>query len=363
MSILVLLISTLFISGCVSQPSSIQEEGAPTEEEVMAATDVMPDLGTIKVGYIPILGHVHFFLAQELGYFAEQGLNVELQSFRTGTDMIAPLSLGQLDVGSGESGPALFNAINQDLDVRVVSGAASQPEDHGAVPLLVRYDLIESGKVSDVSALSGRKVAVNVERGMAEYLLAKALEKANLTVDNVEIVTLPFPDMPQALANAAVDAAILPHPLAAITLRLGENGEPPIAGVLLEGDEIADYPQNGVVYYGKQLLDPENHEVGVRIMIALLNAAREVQGEEWRSNDEIINAINKYTNVPPPVIQNSIAFYFDPDGEINKASTEDIQGYQVSRGYTEFSVPLPLNHLIVDTFREDALARLGSFED
>lgn len=308
------------------------------------------------MGYIPILGFAPYFVAVEKGYFAEQGLTVELQSFRSGDPMIAPLSTGQLDVGGGETGPALFNAISQDFDVRVVAALAAQPPGNGAVPLLVRKELFESGEVTEPADLQGRKVAVNVERGMAEYLLHEALARADLTVDDVELVAIPFPEMPQALANAAVDVAILPHPLA--SRAIGEGA----AAVMLEGDQIVDTPQNGVIYFGQRLLDPANREVGVRFLAAYLQAARDLFGEGWRA-DENVAIINQYTNVPPPAIQKGVAYFFDPNGVINRSSTEKIQAYHVSRGYTELSDPLPLEEIIDESFLEEALERIGTFQE
>jgi NitT/TauT family transport system substrate-binding protein len=343
----------------------VQEEA--TEEKVAEETEEVAeeavDLGVIKVGYLPISGFAPMFIAQELGYFAEEGLEVELEKFTTGDAMIAPLSLGHLDVGGGETGPALFNAIDQDLDVVVVGALASQPEGYGGVPLLVRKELLDSGEVAEVADLEGRKVSVNVERGMAEYLLAKALESAGLTVDDVQLITIPFPEMPQAMANAAVDAAILPHPLASKALRPGENDEPPIAGVLVPGDKITDTPQNGALYIGTRLMDPANHEVCVKFMVAFLKGARDMQGDAWRENDDIVNAFLAYTTVPEAAVRKGVIYFFDPNGKMNEASTEDIQAYHVGRGYTEFSEPLPLDRLIDYSCLEDALAILGEYEE
>jgi NitT/TauT family transport system substrate-binding protein len=338
--ILVLVILAVFVQACASQ-------SAPQEA---------PDLGKIQVGYIPILGFAPFFVAVEKGYFEEQGLEVELQSFRSGGPMIAPLSTGQLDVGGGETGTALFNAVNQDLDTLVTGALASQPPGFGAVPLLVRKDLADSGAVKDVADLRGMKVAINVEKGTAEYLLGEALAKAGMTVDDVEIINIPFPDMPAALANQAVDAVILPHPLA--SRAMGEES----AVVLIEGDQIVDTPQNGVLYFGQRFLDPANKEAGIRFLVAYLMAARDLFGEGWRT-EENATIINQYTNVPIPAIQNGIPYYFEPDGQINKASTEKFQEYMVGRAYTEYSDLIPLSEIIDESFLEEALKRLGEFQE
>jgi NitT/TauT family transport system substrate-binding protein len=332
----------------VAEPAEEVEESAEAPEEEMTALE----LDTIKVGYIPILGFAPYFVAQERGYFEDQGLNVEMELFRSGDPMIAPLSQGQLDVGGGETGPALFNAVNLDLDVRVVGALAAQPEGYGAVPLLVRTELSESGEVTTPGDLAGRKVAVNIERGTAEYLLAKALEKDGLSLSDVELVSIPFPEIPAALANAAVDAAILPHPLAGRALGEGD------AVVLVNGDQIVDNPQNGVIYFGQQLLDPENRETAVRFLVAYLMAARELQGDAFRSDDDIVNAILEWTSVPEPAVRNGVAYYFDPDGAINTASTEDFQAYHVGSGYTEYSELIPLDEIIVSEFLDEALSRL-----
>jgi NitT/TauT family transport system substrate-binding protein len=291
----------------------------------------------------------------DVALFAEQGLDVKLQSFRSGGPMIGPLSAGQLDVGGGEAGPALFNAIAQGLDVVVVGALAAQPPGFGAVPFLVRSDLFESGEITEPADLAGRKVAVNIERGTAEYLAAEVLAKAGLTVDDVELISIPFPEMPAALANAAVDAAILPHPLAGRAL--GEGS----AVALFEGDEIVDTPQNGVLYFGRRLLEAENREVAVRFLAAYLKAARELQGDGWRS-DENVAIINTYTNVPEPAIKGGVAYFFDPNGAINEASLETIQAYHVGRGYTELAEPLPLAQIVDGTFLGEALSRVGLYD-
>jgi len=332
---IVILVILLLTSGCGEKP--------------------LPELGTITVGYIPSLGFAPFYVGVENGYFEAQGLQVELQSFKSGSTMISLLSTGNLDVGAGESGTALFNAVNQDLDVMVVAGLASQPEGFGAVPLMVRTDLFESGEITEPADLKGKKIAVNVERGMAEYLLAEALSRGSLTVDDVTLVPMPFPEMPAAFTNQAIDAAMLPHPLAAKAIGMGD------AVVLIDGDEIVDSPQNGVIYFGQRFLEKENEEVAVRFLIAYLEAVRDLHGDGWLK-EENIAAIHEYTGMPEATIQKSITYYFDPDAAINQSSVERIQEYIVSRGYTEFSEPISLSDVIDLKFIEEALDRIGLFE-
>lgn len=358
-----LTIFSVILGACQSASPATQK---PDETQVSdEPTDVMreevPDLGTIVVGYIPIIAHAPWFIAQERGYFAEQGLTVELQSFPTGEQMIAPLSLGQLDAGSGDIGPALINAIHQNLDVRAVMGSSIQSEGHGAVPLIVSTARYASGEITEVADLAGHKVAINTPHGMAEYLLAKALEGAGLTLDDVETVTLPFPEMPAALANGAIDAAILAHPLAASALRPGENDAPPIATLLLAGDQITKDPQNGAMYFGKRLLDPANKEVAIRLMTAYLKAARDLQGEAWRENPEILQAILAYVTVPEPAVKNAVVYESPANGEVNMASVEDIIAYHFANGNTDLTAIITADALFDFSLRDETIKRIGVY--
>jgi NitT/TauT family transport system substrate-binding protein len=178
---------------------------------------------------------------------------------------------------------------------------------------------------------------------------------AGLSVDDVELVELPFPDTPAALANKAIDAVPLPNPSAAKAI---EDGS---AMVLLEGDKIAGKIQNGVIYFGKRLLDPANREVGVRFLMAFLKAVRELQGEGW-TKQENIDIISKYTGLPPEVIKTSSRSYQDPNCEFRAESLEDVQAYYVRRGYTEYTEPMPLSKVVDESFAKEAVKRIGKFE-
>jgi len=315
----------------------------------------LPNLGKIQVGYLPATGFFGFFVAKEKGYFEEQGLDVELTSFKSGAEMIAPLSTGQLDVGAGEPGTALFNATSQDLDIKVVCGFSSQAAGHGGVPILVRKDLADSGEITKPGDLKGRKIGVNVPRGMTEYSIAKYLEKGRLTIDDVEMVPIPFPDMPAAFANKAIDAGMMTYPSVAKALNDGS------AEILVSGDEIAGEIQNGIMYFGKRFLDPANKEVAVRFLMAYLKAIRELQGDAWKA-DDILQVVNIYTNQPPEVIKSGVLSFNNPNCGLVTDSLEDVQGYYLARGYTDYTEAIPLEQYVIDDYVKEVLARMGEYQ-
>jgi len=354
-----LLITVLMLCACQAQPNAVAAgKNLPVAAQPLADCP----LKSIKIGYIPVGALAPIFVAYEKGYFAEQGLEVTLESFRTGGEMIAPLSLGQLDVGSGEPGTALFNAIAQGLDVRVTLPNGLLAEGHNYATVAIRKALIDDGTVAAVADLKGMRLAVNNLRGMTEYYANEYLGSGGLTIDDVELVVLPFPEMLQALENGAVDAAYLQHPLAAAALNPGPNGEPPVAVELFSFTEVIESQQMGVMFYGKNLLKAENEEAANRVTVALIKALRDLQGDAWQSDAAVVAAISKYTGQSKDVIRQSIISYFEPNGVLDGTSLLDMQSYYLERGYTEYSTPLPLEDIIVTDFQEEAIERLGRFE-
>src|SRR3989475_2698452 len=85
-----------------------------------AAKAQMPP-STLRVGVVASVSDAGFFVPVERGYFAEQGLAVEFLPFRSAADMIAPLGVGQLDIGGGGGSGGLFNALARGSGLRIVA--------------------------------------------------------------------------------------------------------------------------------------------------------------------------------------------------------------------------------------------------
>jgi len=67
---------------CLRQPAAPPLSPSPSISPSAALTNV-------KVGYIPITSFGPIYLAQEQGYFARQGIEVELVKFQSGAATLA----------------------------------------------------------------------------------------------------------------------------------------------------------------------------------------------------------------------------------------------------------------------------------
>jgi hypothetical protein len=99
---------------------------------------------SLKVGYLPVTGQAKFFVAQEYGLFAKEGLDVELIEFQNSADGLAALRGGKLDLGAfGTTAPL----------VHIAKGADLRAEQEGLRVVIRSKDLdpalLEKGYYSD----------------------------------------------------------------------------------------------------------------------------------------------------------------------------------------------------------------------
>src|SRR6202162_5706002 len=124
----------------------------------LAATLAGPSHGQeINVGITSASSDSPFFIADKRGYFKAEGLDVNFIRFDSAAKMMAPLGTGELDVASGATSAALYNAVKRDVGLRVVADKAKNAPEHGFQAIMVRKDLIDSHKVKSLGDLKGLK--------------------------------------------------------------------------------------------------------------------------------------------------------------------------------------------------------------
>ena len=307
------------------------------------------DMQAVSMGFIPVMNFAPVFVAYELGYFAEQGLDVELRQFAGGSEMIAQLATNDLNTGIGGAGPGLFNAVNGGLPVKIIAPGHSEGNPV-ATPLVVAKALCESGDVTSVADLKGRKVSINAP-GATEYWLSQALAQGGLTIDDIDLQTLPFPDAVVALESGAIDAAILGEPTATLAEDQG-------IGVRLTSDFEVQGIQPTVVYGNQDFLS-ENPEAATGLMIGYMKAVRAIM-ERGFSDPEILPIIAQYTGLPEELIVTSVSPLFTEDGSINVDGLNTLQAFFRTRGELEYETDLDPNTMIDRTALDAALMELDS---
>jgi NitT/TauT family transport system substrate-binding protein len=163
----------------------------------------------ITVGILPIAAHTPVFAAQELGYFAEEGLKVTTQ-FSVGGAALLPLVIqGQMQIGNIPISTGL-QARAQNLDI-VMIGPGTYVEKRQP-PAQTATIVKANGPIANLGDLAGKKIAVNVINSVNWLYNREMLAKAGVDVKTVTYIELPFPNMMDAVVNGQVDAAATVQP-------------------------------------------------------------------------------------------------------------------------------------------------------
>src|SRR5205085_10163193 len=101
----------------------------------------------VKMGDLPTLSSAGLYIAMDKGFFQAKGITVDVEPFASGAKMIPALATGQLDVATGSPSAGLYNAIASGMEFKIVADKGQVRPGASFVPLTVRKDLVDSGKV------------------------------------------------------------------------------------------------------------------------------------------------------------------------------------------------------------------------
>ncbi len=187
----------LLVAGC---GKDTPKDGTPKDGAKMA----------LSVGLMPDLDSVPFIIAREKGFFAEEGVEVTLHSFKSAMDRDAAMQSGQLDGAVSDLLAAAF-AKAGGFDVRVTSAT------DGCYTLVAG----KGGNLAAVSELAGAEVAVS-RNTIIEYVTDRILHKNGMASDAIQKISVPqIPARLEMLQNGKLTAATLPEPMASVALAGG----------------------------------------------------------------------------------------------------------------------------------------------
>ncbi len=141
-------------------------------------------------------GYVHAYIAQEKGYFKEEGVDVELNLIEDVDANLKHFREGKADAAFGLQSDAMLLA-SQGLPLRIIYIADFS---NGGDVIISRLGL---KKVSD---LKGKKVSVDKLNGFNHIFLVELLRLNGLTESDVTLVPLPASQVPEALDKGTIDA-------------------------------------------------------------------------------------------------------------------------------------------------------------
>jgi NitT/TauT family transport system substrate-binding protein len=312
----------------------------------------------VTVGATNSTSDAPIYIADRKGYFSDEGLAVTVINFRSAADMVAPLGTGDLDAGAGSASAGLYNAVLRGVRIRIVADKASSPPGYGATKILLRSDVLESGRYKEPKDLNGMRFAMNAPGVSNTATLNALLKSAGLRYSDVETVNMPFPDHVAALKNKAVDATASVEPGPAIAIKNG------FAALLKSDDEIIPYHQIAVLIYSEKFF--QNSGVARRFMRAYLRAVRFYNGALQHGRlagpnaGEVVEILSASTPIKDPAIYRAITpTGMNPDGRVNTQSLADDLHFYAEQGLVDRS--FRLDEIVDQTYADAAVKELGPY--
>lgn len=165
----------------------------------------------LRVGINPWPGYAALFIAAEKGFFAEEGVDVELVELSSLSDVRRAFERGQVD-GMASSLVEVIEVVRQGEHWPVISLMADY--SNGADVVLATKE------ITDILSLKGRRIGVEAG-SLNQFILARALAKGGLSLSDVEVINLPQLAMPEAVALGDVDAVITYPPISTDVVETG----------------------------------------------------------------------------------------------------------------------------------------------
>ncbi len=292
----------------------------------LAASFALPgqaqDLPQIEFLYSPFADYAPFFVAEELGYFDDFGVDVQLAPKANTAETIQLLASGNIEAGAATWGASLFNALDRGATVAIIATMARIPDTvPSPSPFMVSQQAWDEG-IQSVEELRGKRVGIPGPGGFGIYSVAKALETGGLTLDDIEAVYLPPPATAAAFANGALEAGWSIEPFAK---QLENEG----LGKRLVEDHIFG-TELGFIAFNQDYV-AENEDTVVAFMAGYIKAARLLDNGGW-DDDEVVAIVAEYTGTDPDFLRGIPYTVRSEDGGIDMASVREQEEFFRAEG-------------------------------
>ncbi|MFC6085383.1 ABC transporter substrate-binding protein [Sphaerisporangium aureirubrum] len=243
-----------------------------------------PEKTTITIGALPIPDAAAIHIAKAKGFFAAEGLKVNITQLQSSAIAVPNLLGGSLDVILGNYFAIINIQAKKGGDFRLIADAfQSKPDTFGIVAP-------KDSKITTAKDLKGATIAIPAVNSIGELAVGSALRTVGLDrLKDVKFVQYAFPDMPGALATGKVDAAFIAEPfLTGVQKNSGaKKVVDPMSGAM------ADFPMSGWTVTKKWA------EANPKTVAAFQRAVLKAQQLAAADRKEIEQILPSYTKISP----------------------------------------------------------------
>ncbi|MBA0126607.1 ABC transporter substrate-binding protein [Haloechinothrix sp. YIM 98757] len=316
----------------------------PTEEEATEVDQAQDGTQQVTVGALPIYSTGALHLGIDQGFFADEGVEVDVQNVPNPAGAMAALQGGEVQFAYTPATPML-TALSEGIDLKVVAAADGYRDDAYETWVEAGQEPEDSpddtavlvGEGSDISSpadLEGKTVAVPARKAQMEVTIASSVTQDGGDPSAVEWIALSFQDMNSALKEGRVDA------VGQVTPFIEQAVEQ-------QGAQIIDFPAIGLFREGAVGLWVTSTEVAEQNPDAVEGFKNAINQSNGYANDNLDTALQQASDIsqiPVDVLKKGKPPYWPTD--VATAEIERAADVMVELGYLD-EVP-ELEDLVVE---------------
>jgi NitT/TauT family transport system substrate-binding protein len=163
----------------------------------------------VAVGVLPLVSSAPVFLAQSRGFFAAEGLAVDLRFFQAAQPVALAVASGDVEVGVTGLTAGFYNLAGRGA-LEIIAGQARVEPGDEFIAYVAGAKAWQAG-LRGLDALPGRSVGITQTGSTFHYMVGRLADKRAFALDRVKLVTLEtVPNVIAALRGGRIDAALLP---------------------------------------------------------------------------------------------------------------------------------------------------------
>ena len=176
-----------------------------------------PEVSSIVVDAVPTADEAGLYIANQKGYFQQQGLSIKINPILGGEPGMADLQTGKAQIIVGNYVSFILAQIHRTYDsksinLRIIADGSHMQQGNQAIYVMPgsRFKT-----VADLTKYRAR-VGINTPNNVGQVLFGALFKQNGLNLSGIRQVYEGFPNMIGDLAKGKIDAAWLPEPFGTI---------------------------------------------------------------------------------------------------------------------------------------------------
>lgn len=296
---------------------------------------------TVKAGVVRSMGGSPNFIGKEKGFFAEQGIDVDIVFFDSAQPIAIAVASGDCDVGATGVTAAFFNLASQGT-LRIVGSGTWERPGFQSIGFLVSNQAYDAG-LHSLKDIGGKKGAITQSGSPLQYSIALAAKKYKIDYNTIQVLLLQSnPNVGTALTGGQTDFAVQTVVPAYAVMNKG-------GAKLLgwQGDELP--PQQNEAFFTSTKMINERGDVLRRYLIGYRKAMTYFHDAFADANDkrrdgptasEVEQIAAKYLEQPIEQIKLGLPF-FDPQGRVVEKDFVELGAWYKAQGMIKGDLNVP----------------------